>query len=101
MARVLAVRVRVKKRAKGRCELCGVQFVDKPHRPKSGSMHHLFPRRDGGSDAVSNLIYICLACHSGIHYNEPYAYEVGWLRKVDSPDAPVMLKGAKWVVLAA
>lgn len=97
MARVINIRLTVKRRAKGHCEICGVNFCPKPHRPKSPSMHHLFPQRDGGRDDIGNLIYICLTCHTTIHNDEATAYCLGRLRMVDSPLSPVFL--SDWVIL--
>jgi hypothetical protein len=42
-------------------------------------MHHRYPRRAGGIDAITCLLQLCVSCHSGVHDNETEAVRNGWL----------------------
>jgi len=42
-----------------RCELCGSG--------KNLQRHHIIPRSKGGGDNLSNLMTVCVDCHSKIH----------------------------------
>jgi ATP adenylyltransferase len=53
------LRYEVLKRAKFRCELCGV--MDKE---KALEVDHIIPRNKGGSDDVSNLQSLCYSCNA-------------------------------------
>lgn len=44
------------------CEICG----KKP----SQLIHHIEPRRFGGTDEESNLIAVCRECHERLHAND-------------------------------
>ncbi len=37
------------------------------YRPLHLQVHHIVKRSDGGSDALTNLIAICVSCHSDVH----------------------------------
>ncbi|MDI6767720.1 MAG: HNH endonuclease [Bacteroidota bacterium] len=37
------------------CQVCG--------KSTSGQVHHIIPRRSGGSDTLTNLITLCGRCH--------------------------------------
>ena len=53
------VRYEVLKRARARCELCGI-----PHTEKALEVDHIVPRNCGGSDDISNLQALCYSCNS-------------------------------------
>jgi diadenosine tetraphosphate (Ap4A) HIT family hydrolase len=53
------VRYEVLKRARGRCELCGVS-----HEVKALEVDHILPRNHGGSDDLSNLQALCFTCNA-------------------------------------
>ena len=52
-------RYEVLKRAKFRCELCGVSAEE-----KALEVDHIIPRNKGGSDNLSNLQGLCYSCNS-------------------------------------
>ncbi len=58
----------VKKRAKGRCDLCGDEapFIDKDGNPYLES-HHVVWLSRGGIDYPDNIVAVCPNCHSRIH----------------------------------
>lgn len=54
--------------------------------PHDLQIHHRMPRASGGSrmwfiNAPSNLVVLCLACHTDIESHRTQAYEDGWLVK--------------------
>jgi diadenosine tetraphosphate (Ap4A) HIT family hydrolase len=53
------VRYEVLKRARGRCELCGVS-----HEVKALEVDHILPRKHRGSDDISNLQALCYTCNA-------------------------------------
>ena len=53
------VRYEVLKRARGRCELCGVSGE-----VKALEVDHILPRNHGGSDDISNLQSLCYTCNA-------------------------------------
>ena len=53
------VRYEVLKRAKHRCELCGISAE-----VKAIEVDHIRPRNKGGSDDISNLQALCYSCNS-------------------------------------
>ena len=42
-------------------------------------IHHVLMRSRGGSDNVSNLLDVCVSCHSWIHEHPSESYDRGWL----------------------
>ena len=91
------VRETVVERAQGRCERCGGPGMQ---------VHHRQPRKAGGSrrahiNAPSNLVLLCLDCHTLIESRRTYAYASGWLvREPKLPGCvPVMVVGLGWVFL--
>jgi len=53
------IRYEVLKRAKFRCELCGISAKE-----KALEVDHIIPRNKGGSDDISNLQSLCYSCNS-------------------------------------
>ena len=53
------VRYEVFKRAKSRCELCGI-----PSSEKALEVDHIIPRNSGGSDDITNLQALCYSCNA-------------------------------------
>jgi len=53
------IRYEVLKRAKFRCELCGISADD-----KALEVDHILPRNHGGSDEISNFQSLCYSCNS-------------------------------------
>ena len=53
------------KRAKGRCERCGVRISDDypPWHSQHAHMNHTTPLSQGGKDTPENCELICQACH--------------------------------------
>jgi hypothetical protein len=41
-----------------RCQSCG-----EPHQSRFLEVHHVTPRANGGSDAITNLVTLCIKCH--------------------------------------
>lgn len=57
-----------KRRARGRCQLCGslAPFIDQYGHPYLES-HHVIWLADGGSDSVDNVVALCPNCHRKMH----------------------------------
>lgn len=55
------VRDAILDRDNNRCQLCGCQ--------KKLHVHHIMPKRIGGSDHPVNLISLCIPCHKMVHHN--------------------------------
>jgi len=53
------IRLEVFKRAKTKCEMCGVS-----NKVKALEVDHIIPRNKGGSDDISNLQALCYTCNS-------------------------------------
>ena len=53
------VRYEVLKRAKFRCELCGISAEE-----KALEVDHILPRNSGGSDEISNFQALCYSCNA-------------------------------------
>lgn len=61
------VEAKVRRRAEGKCELCGSEYMLTPH--------HLIKRVDGGLDHEDNLALLCRKCHNLVEdagYNSRY-----------------------------
>jgi hypothetical protein len=50
------IEARVRRRAEGKCELCGSEYMLTPH--------HVIKRADGGLDHEDNLALLCRKCHN-------------------------------------
>lgn len=60
-----AVREEVRNRDDSECRFCGI--TDDEHREEHGKgldVHHVIPRKDGGTDAPQNLATLCRSCHN-------------------------------------
>lgn len=66
--RDLDVSVYVKKRAKGKCDLCGqdAPFLDNYGIPYLEE-HHVDRLADGGDDTIDNAVALCPNCHRKMH----------------------------------
>ena len=53
------LRYEILKRAKYRCELCGISAAD-----KALEVDHIVPRKQGGTDNLSNLQALCYSCNA-------------------------------------
>lgn len=53
------LRYEVLKRARFRCELCGISAYE-----KALEVDHILPRNHGGSDDISNLQTLCYSCNA-------------------------------------
>jgi hypothetical protein len=73
-SRITRSRDAVRLRAGGICEVCGIETnrhgrqtdLDFP------TMHHRWPRREGGLDHVSNLLFLCRNCHANVVHADEY-----------------------------
>ena len=57
------------------CERCGCKLRFKKRRVEGEStrrakLHHIIPRRYGGTNAMDNLLLTCMACEVSFHRNE-------------------------------
>jgi hypothetical protein len=50
------VEAKVRRRAEGKCEICGTEYMLTPH--------HVIKRADGGLDHEDNLALLCRKCHN-------------------------------------
>ena len=48
----------IKKRDKRACKACGLRF--------NLTVHHIIPRKEGGSNDPTNLITLCTSCHDTV-----------------------------------
>ena len=55
----VSIRYQVLKRAKSRCELCGI-----PNDQKALEVDHIIPKNKGRSDHISNLQALCFSCNA-------------------------------------
>ena len=60
--------VKILKRMKAKCSLCGWD-------ESTGDIHHIIPKKDGGTDDMNNLIYICPNCHRVCHTTDKYSID--------------------------
>jgi len=66
-ANLKAVRDYVILRAKGHCQLCGLQApFNSPDGQPYLELHHVIPFRDGGEASPNNLVALCPNCHRKI-----------------------------------
>jgi len=67
-----AVSELAKRRAAGKCQLCG---CDAPFRYINGEpyleTHHIIPLSDGGEDTIANTVALCPNCHRKMHVLRP------------------------------
>lgn len=76
-----AIRERVIKRDKGQCKGCGKQT-------KKAQVHHIKPRRQGGSNRLSNLVTLCGRCHMTISPVPAFALRRAFgIKQSDIPSA--------------
>lgn len=94
--RDIETRGRVKRRSRGRCEICGTNLLLVSGGSLS-SQHHRFKQEYGGKDSIVNLLDLCLDCHRGIHENEMNASQLGYIAEYPEM-TPVFLRG-HWYVL--
>lgn len=67
-------------RAKGLCEAKAHRGCKASSPPRFGQhAHHVRRRTQGGSDKVSNLLWVCFLCHDWIHDHPKLAAERGLL----------------------
>lgn len=81
----------VKERSNLICELC----------PHSGvQMHHRKNRSQGGRWEPSNILHLCVPCHTWFTEHPLVSWQQGWtVRRAESPsDKPVLVRG-RWVLL--
>lgn len=82
-----AIRQLVLERDGVRCQACGKE--------PAGQVHHIHPRRQGGSDSLSNLITLCGRCHMII---SPVPTHALWnafrIRKEDIPREKTRIENA-------
>lgn len=76
-----AVRRQVAARARGLCEArCAEDCMN-----GGTSAHHRRRRSQGGTDTVSNLLWVCEPCHRWIHDHITEAVERGFLTHTEAP----------------
>lgn len=63
----------VRKRAKGKCELCkkDAPFLRKSDGSPFLEIHHIVTLADGGRDTVANATALCPNCHRKVHFGIP------------------------------
>lgn len=95
--RNIEIRHKVKKRSRGRCEICGKKLLLVTGGSLS-SQHHIFKQEYGGRDAMNNLLDLCVDCHREIHSNETNASQLGHIAEYPEM-TPVFLRG-HWYILS-
>lgn len=86
-------------RSRGRCELCGEAAVHTHHRRPRG----MGSSRDEATNAPSNLLRLCAACHTNVESRRAEAFGFGWLvsQYMDPGDVAVLVgRGSRWVHLS-
>jgi hypothetical protein len=82
------VRGLVRKRSKGKCELCGATGTH---------MHHRQLRRSGDHSAA-NIVNTCTTCHQRLHARVRWALDTGWIvssYETDPATVPILI-GEEW-----
>lgn len=70
-----------KKRAAGKCQLCGkTTFLDK-YKEAYLEVHHIVWLSKGGADALENVVALCPNCHRKMHIN-PEERDIQKLKKI-------------------
>jgi predicted restriction endonuclease len=64
------VRQEVRKRAKGKCELCGDEGFRQPDGSRYVECHHIIALADDGEDRASNVIALCPGHHREAHFGQ-------------------------------
>lgn len=60
--------VKILKRMGAKCSICGWN-------ESTCDIHHIIPKKNGGTDDMDNLIYICPNCHRVCHTTTKYSIE--------------------------
>lgn len=60
--------MKILKRMKAKCSICGWN-------ESTCDIHHIISKKNGGTDEMSNLIYICPNCHRICHTINKYSIE--------------------------
>jgi hypothetical protein len=68
-------------RAHGRCE---AHIAAAACTGRAEHAHHILMRSQGGSDDPANLLAVCHGCHRWIHDHTGWAYERGFLRRMEA-----------------
>ena len=88
------------KRARGKCEICGVSCIN-------GQIHHRRPRGMGGSKSAStgsaaNGVLLHPACHLKVETNRNEALNRGWLvRQGNDPEVEPFRRYDGWFLFKA
>ena len=61
-----SIKYEVLKKAKFRCELCGI-----PAKDRALEVDHIIPKSKGGSDDISNFQALCYSCNSSKRNRDP------------------------------
>lgn len=99
------IRMRVLWRDAYECVRCGETL----HERRAHHIHHRRPRGMGGTcrddaNAMTNLLSLCVDCHTHIESRRAEGYESGWLVSQCSDPAQVAClvgRGSRWVYLTA
>lgn len=79
------LKLEVLKRDKYRCRRC-----DKRTRSRwDGTAHHIKPRREGGSNLLHNLIWLCHPCHDWVEERTDHLTTAELIRNSMEDDAPI------------
>ncbi len=77
-----AVRAQALRRAKGKCEFCGVDGFLKYDGKVYLETHHIVPLSEGGPDKVGNVIALCPNHHREAHFSNKRTVLRGDLQKI-------------------
>lgn len=57
----------VRKRDNFQCKKCGIDLLEGGENEDFGEVHHIIPLSMGGTNEISNLIFLCHNCHKILH----------------------------------
>lgn len=77
-----AAKEQVRQRSGGICEA----LIAEVCQTRAAHVHHRKPRSKGGSNALSNLLHTCRACHEHIHAHPLTSRERGFILRQEADE---------------
>jgi hypothetical protein len=87
------LKVEILKRDKYRCQRCSARVRSR----WDGTAHHIKPRREGGSNLMHNLIWLCHPCHDWVEERTDYLTTADLIRNSmeDEASTPARVIGSR------